>query len=95
MIEMEETKMKKLSEYDWYCDECHEYLNDQAGFDAYCGYWTCSNCSNSNKIGKSEILFDNHDIFINKEEHEEMPQCYSACGGPYPDCMTSCKLFDD
>ncbi len=26
--------MKKLSEYDWFCDECHEYLNDQSGFDA-------------------------------------------------------------
>jgi hypothetical protein len=38
MIEMEEIKMKKLLEYDWYCDECHEYLNDQPGFDAYCGY---------------------------------------------------------
>ena len=50
--------MKKLSQYDWYCDECYAFLNDQDGFDAYCGYWTCTNCGHSNKIGKSEILFD-------------------------------------
>ena len=93
MIEME-GKMKKLSEYDWFCDECHEYLNDQSGFDAYCGYWTCSNCGNSNKIGKSEIIFDKHDDF-SFDDDEEMPFCCSACGGPYPNCMTSCKLFDD
>lgn len=23
------------------------------------------------------------------------PECCMACGGPYPDCMLSCKLFDD
>lgn len=87
--------MKKLSEYDWYCDECHEYLNVQPGFDAYCGYCACSNCGNSNKIGKSEILFDNHDNFSYDDEDEEMPECCSACGGPYPSCMSSCKIFDN
>ncbi len=24
-----------------------------------------------------------------------MPKGCAACGGPYPDCKTSCKLFDD
>ena len=95
MIEMEETKMKKLSEYDWYCDECHEYLNDQSGFDAYCGYWTCLKCGNSNKIGKSEIIFDNHEDFSYDDEDEEVPVGCIACGGPYPNCMTSCKMFDN
>lgn len=23
------------------------------------------------------------------------PECCIACGGPYPDCKLSCKLFDD
>lgn len=25
----------------------------------------------------------------------KMPFCCQACGGPWPDCMTSCKIFDD
>jgi len=88
--------MKKLSEYDWWCDKCHEYLNDQLGFDAYCGYWKCSNCGNLNKIGKSEIIFDNHKDFNydHDEEEEETPVCCIACDGPYPNCKASCRLFD-
>jgi len=88
--------MKKLSEYDWFCDECHEYLNTQIGFDAYCGYWTCLSCGNSNKIGKSEIIFDNLENFpFGSNEAEEPPVGCRACGGPYPNCMTSCSLFDN
>lgn len=25
----------------------------------------------------------------------DKPEYCGICGGPYPDCMTSCKLFDD
>lgn len=24
-----------------------------------------------------------------------LPECCASCGGPYPNCMTSCKIFDD
>lgn len=27
--------------------------------------------------------------------YEEMPECCIACGCDYPNCMTSCKIFDD
>lgn len=34
------------------------------------------------------------DIFPNYED--DMPECCIACGcGAYPDCMSSCKIFDD
>lgn len=26
---------------------------------------------------------------------DDMPSCCRACGGPYPDCMDSCKIFED
>ena len=26
---------------------------------------------------------------------DEEPQVCAACGGPWPDCMKFCKLFDD
>lgn len=29
------------------------------------------------------------------DEYDEPPEGCVACGGPYPDCITSCKLFDD
>lgn len=27
--------------------------------------------------------------------YENVPEGCAACGGPYPDCTTSCNLFDD
>lgn len=48
--------MTKLSNYDWYCDECDDLLNDQSGFDADCGTWTCEKCGATNYINEEEIL---------------------------------------
>lgn len=87
--------MRKLSEYDWYCDECNAFLNDQSGFDAYCKYWTCSECGHSNKIGKSEILFDRDEVNSFSDKEDEIPRGCAACGGPYPDCKSSCPLLDE
>ena len=36
------------------------------------------------------------DYYYGDEPPElEIPEGCAACGGPYPDCMTSCKMFDD
>ena len=29
------------------------------------------------------------------EQEESIPAGCMACGGPYPDCKSSCKLFDE
>ncbi len=86
--------MKKLSQYDWFCDNCHSFLNTQTGFDAYCKHWKCTECGHINKIAKSEIIFDNDDESF-YENDDEIPEGCAACGGPYPCCKTSCKIFDD
>lgn len=26
---------------------------------------------------------------------DDIPECCEACGGPYPDCMDSCSIFED
>lgn len=26
---------------------------------------------------------------------DDMPYCCQACGGNYPECMSSCTIFDD
>lgn len=31
----------------------------------------------------------------NDETNGDIPFCCIACGGPYPQCTTSCKIFDD
>lgn len=30
-----------------------------------------------------------------KVDWDEKPEVCQTCGGPWPDCMDSCKLFDD
>lgn len=45
------------------------------------GYWECYNCG----FEYYEPGFDSDDI----------PWGCQTCGGPYPQCMTSCKVFDD
>lgn len=30
-----------------------------------------------------------------QEPEDDIPECCKACGGPYPNCRSSCKIFDD
>lgn len=30
-----------------------------------------------------------------EDDDSDIPEGCQACGGPYPDCKTSCVLFDD
>ena len=41
---------------DWYCDECDDSLNDQAGFDDDCETWTCAECGHENSIDTDAII---------------------------------------
>lgn len=82
--------MKNLNDYDWYCDECNEYLNEQPGFNADCGTWTCTNCGELNYIDKSEILdeyeanefknsgFDSYNEYANDRDAGEALSVHEA-----------------
>ncbi len=37
---------------------------------------------------------DEYDDYYNDED-DETPEGCVACGGPYPNCMSSCNMFDD
>ena len=37
----------------------------------------------------------NKEYYVWESSAGSMPDCCSACGGPYPDCKISCKIFDD
>ena len=42
--------------------------------------------------GEEDELFDDSDT---DDDYDDIPEGCRACGGPYPDCMDSCPLFDD
>ena len=72
---------------------------DEVKFCPYCNRrvemtnigWVCEYCS--------EVLSDDEVTDEPKGnvegEDDDMPECCRACGGPYPDCQTSCSIFDD
>ena len=65
--------------------------------------WECPKCGaegyliwdNINKESYVEIpkSYDYEEIYNDPENKE--PDCCKACGGPYPDCLSSCKIFDN
>lgn len=79
-----------------YCVECGQYMRYEEGDKNNCyGTYICPSCK---KKTREQTLFNK----LEKEEMRmtnfggiEMPEGCAACGGPYPNCTTSCKLFDD
>ena len=51
----------------------------------------CPSCGRTDYDG---VYMDNSYDSIYGDDGEE-PECCKACGGPWPSCMTSCKIFDD
>lgn len=68
------------------CPECGDILELQDD-----GTYYCPTCNNT--WDEDEVI----DIDTDEDEESEdnVPKGCQACGGPYPYCKTSCKLFDD
>ena len=47
--------------------------------------YKCFSCGH--EVDEYDIPFD--------DEPDDMPYCCKSCGGPWPSCKTSCKIFDD
>lgn len=41
---------------DWICDCCGAYMNDQPGFNVFCGTWECADCGALNDVSPSSVL---------------------------------------
>lgn len=68
---------------DIYCPDCGAALE----YNAFLHMFRCPDCKQ---------VIDEDDIWEFIEEPDsEVPPCCAACGGPYPQCTTSCKIFDD
>ena len=73
------------------CPECGAQLERDNDLEE----WICPECGFSGYTsldGGAHIEENEEDDF---DDDDEMPECCVACGGPYPSCKTSCKIFDD
>ena len=80
----------KMSSYE---DDILNHIRD--------GYFICNNCESIMNLNDDDRLvcascgyMVNHDEYY-EENNDDIPYGCAACGGPYPQCKTSCKLFDD
>ncbi len=74
--------------------------NDIPDYSGYCP--DCPQCGETMKYSYSNSEFKCYNCgYIMDEddweydEDEEMPWVCSNCGGPWPSCTTSCKMFDE
>lgn len=54
--------------------------------------WECDKCGFEAEIDYNET---NDEYYAVDHSDEDMPECCIVCGGAYPDCTTSCDIFDD
>lgn len=66
------------------CNECGAIM-DRVGDD-----YVCPSCGET--IDALDYEYENDD---EEYDDDDIPEGCAACGGPYPQCKTSCKLFDD
>lgn len=45
----------RFPDYEWYCVDCHECLNNQPDFDDNKFTWKCTNCNYKNSISKDNL----------------------------------------
>ena len=68
------------------CDEPMPYYGNGHIDD----YFECQSCGY--KISGSDAMSGDWD---KRRKYDNMPPCCEACGGPWPSCESSCKMFDD
>ena len=69
------------------CGHCGHDL-EEIGMNIY----ECPNCGYSFNDETEEVLSTS---IYSEADEDDIPEGCKACGGPYPDCTTSCSLFDD
>lgn len=73
------------------CNKCGAVMNRVKDPKGGCDIYACPSCGW--EIDEMEYEYEENDPLASAEE--EIPACCEACGGPYPDCRASCKLFDE
>lgn len=85
------------------CNKCGAVMNRREDPEGGCDIYTCPSCGweidemdyEYEDGDEMELVLDERgeDCLIFKNDMP--PAGCRACGGPYPYCKTSCKMFDD
>lgn len=83
-----------------YCPECNaelEYDEDEEQVVCTCcDQFSCDPDKVDYSIRIYKTIQENERFMKEWErEDDEPPEGCLACGGPYPDCISSCTVFDD
>ncbi len=96
-------RIKKLSMFSkiptgkQFCPYCHIVIEHKNN------YWECDKCNYSitdeeincgDGFPTIESTYENDYGDIYGEDEETIPEGCEACGGPYPDCKSSCNMFE-
>ena len=72
-----------IPDYAGYCPSCPQ-CGETMGYSYNRSEFKCLSCG---------YIMDEDDW--ERDDDEEIPWGCQQCGGPYPQCTISCKLFDD
>lgn len=76
------------------CNECGAVMDLIEGKGDEYDIYACPSCGW--KVDTDDYEYEDNDNEILEDYAGDMPPAgCRACGGPYPQCKTSCKLFDD
>lgn len=64
----------------WFCDQCNESLNTQAGFDRSANCWVCANCGFENTLTEEDLLgiCQDCDALLEDPDATLCPECERA-----------------
>lgn len=79
------------------CNECGAVMDRREDPEGGCDIYTCPSCGW--EIDEMEYEYEDNnewtDEMIGINHGDVPPDGCRTCGGPYPYCKISCKLFDD
>ena len=79
------------------CKTCCEVMNFHVGpSDCLDGMWQCNVCGS--KVRERTIysqLERENEMGIYEFDEADITSGCESCGGPWPDCMSSCSIYDD
>lgn len=86
--------LRALQNDEYICNNCGAIMDCTEDPEGGCDILVCPNCGEM--VDEMDYEYEGED---DDEEYDsfsnELPSGCAACGGPYPQCTTSCKLFDD
>ena len=81
------------------CNKCGAIMDRKDSPDGEGEVYACPSCGWSVDVMEYEYEYDDEEEWteevLKAYDGDVPPAGCRACGGPYPQCKTSCKLFDD